>query len=182
MARRVRTSKEKRMKPNFFVFCEGETEVAYVMHLRSKYRVPIQIIPKKSDSNISCRYIANCKKGYELTERDQTFLMYDLDVAGVLEQLNCIPGATLLVSNPCIELWFILHCVDVNAELNQNACVKMYKKFSDRYSKGKLNVADVNIFAVGEDNAILRAKKMNAPKNPSTTVYKLIEAIKDITR
>lgn len=180
MARRVRTSKEKRMKPNFFVFCEGETEVAYVMHLRSKYRVPIQIIPRKSDSNISCRYIENCKKGYELTDRDQTFLMYDLDVAGVLEQLKCIPGATLLVSNPCVELWFLLHCVDVSAEQNQNACVKMYKKYSGNYSKGKLGVVDVNIFAAGEENAIQRAKKLNSPNNPSTTVYKLIEAIREV--
>lgn len=180
MARRVRTSKEKRMKPNFFVFCEGETEVAYVMHLRSKYRVPIQIIPRKSDSNISCRYIENCKKEYELTDRDQTFLMYDLDVAGVLEQLKCIPGAILLVSNPCIELWFLLHCVDVSAEQNQNACVKMYKKFSSNYSKGKLGIVDINIFATGEENAIQRAKKLNSPNNPSTTVYKLIETIREV--
>ena len=57
MARRVRFTKEKRMRPNFFVFCEGETEIAYIQYLRSKYRVPIQIIPRKSDSNISCRYI-----------------------------------------------------------------------------------------------------------------------------
>ena len=104
MARYNRTSKEKRMRPNFFVFREGETEVAYVTHLRSKYRMPIQIILKKSDSNISCRYINNCKKEYVTTDRDRTFLMYDLDVAGILEHLKCIPEATLLVSNPCIEL------------------------------------------------------------------------------
>ena len=50
------------MRPIFFVFCEGETEVAYVNYLKSKYRLPIQIVPKKSDSNISCRYIENCKR------------------------------------------------------------------------------------------------------------------------
>lgn len=31
MARVQRTSKGKTMKPNYFVFCEGETEVAYVL-------------------------------------------------------------------------------------------------------------------------------------------------------
>jgi hypothetical protein len=106
--------------------------------------------------------------------------MYDLDVAGVLEQLNCISGAILLVSNPCIELWFLLHCVDVSAEQNQNDCVKKYKKISTQYSKGKLGIVDINIFAAGEDNAILRAKKLNSPNNPSTTVYKLIEAIREV--
>ena len=62
MGRKTRVSKGKTMKPNFFVFCEGETEIAYVKFLRSIYRVPIQIIAKKSDSNISVKYIENCKK------------------------------------------------------------------------------------------------------------------------
>ena len=43
MGRKVRISKGKQMKPNFFVFCEGETEIAYVKFLRSLYRAPIQV-------------------------------------------------------------------------------------------------------------------------------------------
>ena len=53
MGRKIRLSKEKQMKPNFFVFCEGKTEMAYIKFLRSLYRVPIQVIPKKGKSNIS---------------------------------------------------------------------------------------------------------------------------------
>ena len=30
MGRQIRKSKGKTMKPNFFVFCEGESEVAYI--------------------------------------------------------------------------------------------------------------------------------------------------------
>ena len=47
MGRQIRKSKGKTMKPNFFVFCEGESEVAYISHLRSQYRAPIQNYPKK---------------------------------------------------------------------------------------------------------------------------------------
>ena len=82
MGRQIRKSKGKTMKPNFFVFCEGESEVAYISHLRSQYRAPIQIIPRKSDSNISVRYIENCKREYVATKNDKTFLMFDLDVDG----------------------------------------------------------------------------------------------------
>ena len=32
MGRQIRKSKGKTMKPNFFVFCEGESEVAYISH------------------------------------------------------------------------------------------------------------------------------------------------------
>ena len=85
MGRKIRISKGKTMKPNFFVFCEGETEVAYVKFLRSIYRIPIQIIPRKSDSNISNKYIENCKKEYITTKNDRTFLMFDLDVDGMYE-------------------------------------------------------------------------------------------------
>jgi hypothetical protein len=68
----------------------------------------------------------------------------------------------------------------VKRSVNQNDCVKKYKKISTQYSKGKLGIVDINIFAAGEENAIRRAKKLNSPNNPSTTVYKLIEAIREV--
>ena len=61
MGRQIRKSKGKTMKPNFFVFCEGESEVAYISHLRSQYRAPIQIIPRKSDSNISVYNVSSMR-------------------------------------------------------------------------------------------------------------------------
>lgn len=39
----------------------------------------IQIIPKKSDSNISGKYIENCKRDYVTTKNDVTFLMFDFE-------------------------------------------------------------------------------------------------------
>lgn len=41
------------MTPIFFVFCEGETEVAYIELLRSYYRLPIHIVPIKTLQNIT---------------------------------------------------------------------------------------------------------------------------------
>ena len=56
--------------------------------------------------------------------------MYDLDVDGMLVHLQSIPDAVLLVSNPCIELWYLLHFEECHAELTQNACIKKLKKTS----------------------------------------------------
>lgn len=178
MARDVRKSKAKKMRPIFFVFCEGETEVAYVNYLKSKYRLPIQIIPKKSDSNISCRYIENCKRAYLTTDSDKTFLMYDLDVDGILDKLACIPKVTLLVSNPCVELWFLLHKEDCRTKIDSKLCIRKYESVSPNYKKGRLSIFDTMLFNHNEDIAIERAKKMLAPNNPSTTVYRLIEALR----
>lgn len=39
-------SRGKKINPHYWVFCEGETEEAYVRHLRTEYRLPIEIVPK----------------------------------------------------------------------------------------------------------------------------------------
>lgn len=136
MGRKVRRSKGKQMKPNFFVFCEGETEIAYVKFLRSLYRAPIQVIPKKGKSNISEDFIVKSKNEYVQTDQDEVFLMYDLDVNGMLEQLQKIPNAELLVSNPCVELWFLLHYQEQKTGISSDKCIKKLQKFSSEYKKG----------------------------------------------
>ena len=178
MGRKVRVSKGKQMKPNFFVFCEGETEMAYVKFLRSLYRAPIQVIPKKGKSNISEDYIERSKIEYVRTEQDKVFLMYDLDVDGMLENLQKIPNAELLVSNPCIELWFLLHYQEQKAEITSEKCVQKYQKVSKQYKKGALSEEEKKVLAESKDIAIKRAKKLLEFNNPSTTIYRLLEMLK----
>ena len=178
MGRKVRVSKGKQMKPNFFVFCEGETEIAYVKFLRSLYRAPIQVIPKKGKSNISEEYIERSKNEYVRTEQDKVFLMYDLDVDGMLEHLQNITNAELLVSNPCIELWFLLHYKEQKSELTSDKCILKYQKVSRGYKKGVLSEEEKNVFAENRELAVVRARKLAEFQNPSTTVYKLLEMLK----
>ena len=83
-----------------------------------------------------------------------------------------------MISNPCIELWFLLHSQDCKSELDSRKCIKKYEALSPDYKKGRLNVSDLHILEQGEDRAIERAKKMVTPENPSTTVYKLVEALR----
>ncbi len=175
MGRKPRISKEKTMKPNFFVFCEGKTEITYVKFLRSIYRVPIQIIPRKSDSNISDKYIENCKKEYITTENDKTFLMFDLDVEGMLERLSNVSNVILLVSNPCIELWFLLHYKDCKTELSTENCIKELLVFSGKYTKGILSEQEKQVLSVNMTDAINRSQKLKEHENPSTTIYQFIK-------
>ena len=46
-------SRGKKIKPHFWVFCEGETEEAYISFLRSQYRIPIEIVPKTVGNKIT---------------------------------------------------------------------------------------------------------------------------------
>ena len=178
MGRKVRVSKGKQMKPNFFVFCEGETEMAYVKFLRSLYRAPIQVIPKKGKSNISEDYIERSKNEYVRTGQDKVFLMYDLDVDGILEHLKKIPNAELLVSNPCIELWFLLHYQEQKLEISSDKCIQKLHKVSIEYKKGVLSEEEKKVLADKKELAIQRAKTLDEYENPSVTIYKLLELLK----
>lgn len=181
MARKTRISKGKTMKPNFFVFCEGETEVAYVKFLRSLYRVPIQIIPRKSDSNISDKYIENCKREYVTTKNDRTFLMFDLDVEGILERLQKVKDAILLISNPCIELWFLLHYEDCKTEQTSSGCVQKLKKHACTYTKGALSEIEKSTLLKNMDAALSRSKSLTKYRNPSSTIYVLIDLLEKLS-
>lgn len=180
MGRQIRKFKGKTMKPNFFVFCEGESEVAYISHLRSQYRVPLQIIPRKSDSNISVRYIENCKREYIATQKDKTFLMYDLDVSGMSVHLQSIPDAVLLVSNPCVELWYLLHFEECYAELSQNMCIQKLKRHLEHYTKGVLALNEKQLLSGKTSEATTRAKVLETYNNPSTTIYQMIELLENL--
>jgi len=175
MARKERTSRGKNMLPNYFVFCEGDTEVAYVEMLRSYYRLPIHIIAKKTLLNITPSLIERCKSAYIQTKSDKTYLMYDLDVPTILDRLQKIPNATLLCSNPCFELWLLLHCCDQKAELSSEECVNRLLIFIKLYKKGVLGIADKQYLMDNVDIATERARKQDAFNNPSTTIFMLLE-------
>lgn len=165
------------MRPNYFVFCEGETEVAYTEMLRGWYRLPIQIIAKKTSLNVTPALVERCKALYVQTKNDKTYLMYDLDVAGVLERLQKVPEATLLCSNPCFELWLLLHYVAQRGALASDACVTRLQKHVPQYRKGVLS-AEMQLWLMEHVGvASARAKRLEANGNPSSTVYRLTEEL-----
>lgn len=165
------------MNPTFFVFCEGKTEAVYVDLLRRNFRVPVEIIARVSDSNISQPYIDRCKRDRFTTPEDKTFIMFDLDVPGLLGHLRKIKDATLLLSNPCIEYWFLLHYNDVTREISSGECLAKLKAIDAEYSKGDFSVAMKKVLIEGIDAAATRAKAKEAYVNPSSTVHRLTDEI-----
>lgn len=177
MARKAKQPRGKKMNPTFFVFCEGKTEAAYVDLLRRNFRVPVEIIARVSDSNISQPYIDRCRRDRFTTPEDKTFLMFDLDVPGMLEHLKKIKEATLLLSNPCIEYWFLLHYNEANKEMSSAQCLTRLKAIDAEYSKGNFSVAMKKVLIEGIDTAASRAKAKEDYTNPSTTVHLLTDEI-----
>ncbi len=118
MARYKREPKGKKVKPTFFVFCEGESEEVYVQHLRTTYRVPVEIVSKITRNQVSARKIKENIKNSPRHMKDKIYLMYDIDVKDFLQRLRSIQAqiqkqiqTELIVSNPCFELWVILKII-----------------------------------------------------------------------
>lgn len=176
-----RKSRGKKINPTFYVFCEGQTEEEYVKFLRSKYRIPIEINSKRTGDRISQQHINNYLKTKTRHNKDQTFFMYDLDVDGVLERLNQLDG-TLLVSNPCLELWFLLHHQDQRANISTSNCFRTLRTICPDYEKGKLSDNLKSRLIDNLEDAIIRSEQLNRHDNPSTTVSDFIAELNKVKR
>lgn len=178
MGRERRAPRGKKIRPHFWVFCEGETEEAYVKFLRSEYRIPIDIVPKVAGSSISNKFINNYKKGKPVHEKDMDFLMYDGDVKEILDKLLTIESVTVIVSTPSIELWFLLHYKNQKAEISTNECIKeLCNRNKERYKKGLIDKKLFQKLQTKQEEASIRAKKLKLYNNPSTNMYEFIEKI-----
>lgn len=178
---RKRTERPKRkINPLYVVFCEGETEESYAQYLRSRFRIPIEIKTKITGQSITDRFIANhlreIRKGVS-SELDKCYLMYDFDSPEFSTRLREITEGIVLGSNPCFELWYLLHYFNQKANISSGKCKQELIKYNSCYEKGKLNQQlrirlDENLAT-----AILRAKELDESGNPSSTVYKFAEEI-----
>lgn len=184
MARRRDTGKPRHMRPAILVLCEGETEEVYVDFLRQQYRCPIKIVSKILGSHIDERRIRAIQDSMKLSGNDvvHTFFMYDRDVHATNYKLDSIKGVKLC-SNPCIELWFLLHVRSVNASITSRACVDMLRHENEvwkDYSKAELTLTQRACLWNERLVASERAKKLLDFQNPSSTIYQLIEYLEDI--
>jgi hypothetical protein len=133
----------RKMKPVFLVFCEGETEEVYINFLRQKYRLPIKVISHITGQSISPKIIQRYIEAEKIGKGDTitTFLMYDIDVEGMVEKLVSCKKSILLWSNPSIELWFLLHLAAQNSEIRTDACIALLRRTDSDwvpYAKGSL--------------------------------------------
>lgn len=175
-----RISKGKTIRPTFFVFCEGESEESYVRYLKAKFRLPIEIKSKVAGLSINNRYISSCKKGMPTHEKDKDFLIYDLDRDDVWERLQRIQNATIIVSVPCFELWYLLHCQDQRAYLTSIECLAKLQRHISEYQKGAICEKVKAKLNDKADCAKKRACKLSYPSNPSTNMHLLVEELEKV--
>ena len=139
--------------------------------------IPIEIKTKVEGNSISDRKVKSFLRDRPTSSKDKTFLLYDIDVEGILEKLEKIKNTTLLVSNPCIELWFLLHYKDQTASISTENCVKKVCVTWNNYKKGCLDLKAKEELVEKQMDALKRAEKLTPNNNPSSTIPEIIRLL-----
>lgn len=163
------------------VICEGETEAAYVDMLRKHYRLPITIKSKIVGNRVNNRMVKQIltEEGLLNESDSHVVYMYDSDIVATVEKLKLLKG-TLILSNPCIELWFLLHLQNHSRPVNSREILKILEDSSPvwfSYTKGTLTNKQKEILLERRSEAIERAKLLSFEGNPSTNMYQFLEIL-----
>ena len=173
----------KKMRRIALIICEGESEVQYINLLKKWYKSPVRIVSHIEGTKITQALVENRTKELKISQWDHVtaFLMYDMYITSVTEfLLRC--RAEYLLSNPCFEIWLLLHAKDQKTALSTNAVIHELKKSSNvwtNYKKSSYTETQKEFLKVHTKTAIDRAQKLTEFDNPSSGIYKLLQVVND---
>jgi hypothetical protein len=195
--RPARGRAHKSPKRRLLVVCEGKvTEPAYIkgyersarnatvdVEIHPEQGVPRTLVEVAKDARAKARD-AGKRSGDDFLSYDEVWAVFDRDEHPRFQdacQMARDNGIELAVSNPCIELWLLLHFRDSPGAQHRHNVLKMLKTYLPGYDK-RLEFED---FAEGAAQAIARARRLDADaesmgeafRNPTTGVYRLLESI-----
>ena len=179
MASKREPSPSLRMRKIALVICEGETEVCYINLLKSWYKSPIRIISHIEGTKITPSLVEKRTKELKISQWDKvhTFLMYDMDVQAINEKLRKCK-AEMLLSNPCFEIWLLLHAKDQKAAIETDALVKELKKSASvwkNYSKSAFTDTQKSFLNDTTDIAVERAYRTEPFKDDEERLAFLLD-------
>ena len=194
------------------IACEdAKATPTYLNGMVQKYRNPkihVEVLKRESPSKSAPAHILDqldtWSKTYQINveQGDELWLVADTDryeLSDIVRQCQQ-KGIHTAISNPCVELWFLLHHQDVSilpkhvqSELEENKKVNKnrtrleeeLREILGQYNKSKLKVDD---FIPHTQTAINNAIKLDDntsnrwPQTLGTDMHKLIRSMIDITK
>nr|WP_233261445.1 RloB family protein [Vitiosangium sp. GDMCC 1.1324] len=180
------------------MFCEGEnTEPQYIDAFRKWCRnsrvdveiakergVPLTLVRAAKERKVQAEKEAS-KAEDDNIAYDEVWCVFDVDEHPNLsdaQQMASANGIKLAISNPCFELWLLLHFRENPGMQHRHDVQKMVVGFVSDYDKH----VDFELFKVGYPAAVMRAKRLDehasadgeSGRNPTTNVYQLTESIR----
>ena len=183
------------------IACEGiKTEHGYFQAIRSSLRIPtLQVVVVRPDGTDPLTVVRravveknNHRRDRSWNKNDEAWAVFDGDEhrennptnwnnAIQLARANDI---RLAVSNPCFELWYILHFQNCERCLARHDAQKLLRKYISDYTKGAVLWPEP--LQTLTTSAIDRAKHLDSKYkrdnldpyyNPSSGVWELVDAL-----
>lgn len=194
-----RPTRDRMTGPKFLIACEGDGEKAYLEAIRQSLRLSnrqIIVLNEKGTDPLSIvksvieHRIALKKEGTWLS-RDSAWAAFDGDEHRDNDRENWYQaldlaqaqGINLAVSNPSLELWYLLHFQDQQSYIHRDKAVEELKKHTPQYQKPLplLSVTPEARQAAVQRAAWLAERNREAGRpfynNPSSGMGKLIELL-----
>jgi len=175
----------------FVIAVEGEkTEAQYFSLFRST-RVRVEVLPAGPEGLSAPRQVlerlVTFEERFDLDADDERWLVIDVDrqrgqFLNEVTQVARESGYSLAISNPCFELWLLLHFQD--ADPSDTDCAAVIERL--RPHVGGHNKAKIKLEAYTPERtreAIARAKALEGerdtrwPNFPGTHVFKVVERL-----
>ena len=172
---------DKRMRRIVLVICEGETEENYINLMKKWYKFSVRIVSRIEGTKITQALVDKHERGLKISAKDKvdTFLMYDMDVPAINEKLM-VCKVELLLSNPCFEIWLLLHAKEQKSALSSEAVLRELKKSAsvwNSYNKSVYTDTQKTFLREHLKDAVDRAKALKDFQNPSSRIYRLLEIL-----
>lgn len=190
----------RQRRRRFLIYCEGEvTEPAYLLDIRNYLRSPlidIVIGPKygrdpKGLVELAIAHRARARRQARL-EGDENLLYDEVWCVCDVDEHRRLPDARqqarahsieLAISNPCIELWFLLHFSNRSAYIERKAAQSALKARVPGYEKE----IDFSVLKGKCGKAKSRAEQLDARAarigdqygNPTTGMWRLVARLCD---
>jgi hypothetical protein len=169
---------------------EGEKTERQYFEMFGHRRLVVRILPTEADHKSAPYHVLSrldrFKDAHDLWDSDTLWLVIDVDhrrpkeLDGVCQEAQQ-KGFSLAISNPCFELWLLLHHAETSgADATCNEIEARLQQVTGSYNKLRI---EPERFRNGIRSAIDRAKQLDVnpdsrwPAAPGTHVYKLIESL-----
>jgi hypothetical protein len=186
--------------PRILIVCEGtRTEPGYFNELRHTERIPIDLeirrggVPKTLVERAV--ELKNAAKKDAKTRQDVNLLYDEVWCVFDIDEHPAVPdakqqardnGIELAISNPCFELWILLHFRDQRAHIDravvQRDCAKYLPDYEKAVPFAKLHPNYEEVVKRALDLDAWQQTRGGEGSNPSTGVHKLTEKIKSFGR
>lgn len=194
-----RKKPHRREKPVFWIFTDGQnTERSYFSALSKSLGMPVGVPKKcggKSPDEVVKTALAKRKEekdSYDAS-RDEFWVVFDDDGrAGVTQaRSRCAnSGLKTAISNPCFEVWLLLHITDYDCPDDQATVQRKLELQCPAYERDRQKVPNMEALLQNLEYAEQRAEQMDSRRvadgdpngRPSTRVYKLTRALRSPSR